>query len=142
MGPISRSAGVTENDLVYIQGSRYSDPVLGWEQSRMVTDLELVNSDNFGKRYENNIFVGDMTSGNLFFLEVNPNRSGLQFDNNPNLANDLVATNQDEISYITVGSGFKGIIDIETGPDGDLYILTYSKSDEGQGALYRITNNY
>jgi hypothetical protein len=75
-------------------------------------------------------------------LEVNPNRSGLQFDNNLNLANDLVATNQDEISYITVGSGFKGITDIERGPDGDLYILTYSRSVEGQGALYRITNNY
>jgi hypothetical protein len=57
-------------------------------------------------------------------LEVNPNRSGLQFDNNPHLANDLVATNQDEISYITVGSGFKGITDIERGSDGDLYILT------------------
>ncbi|KAA2280658.1 MAG: hypothetical protein AB7V56_16090 [Candidatus Nitrosocosmicus sp.] len=75
-------------------------------------------------------------------MEVNPNTSDLQFDNNPKLANDLVATNQDEISYITIGSGFKGITDIETRPDDDLYILTYSRSDEGQGVLYRITNNY
>lgn len=141
MGPISKSVGVTENDLVNIQGSNYADPLFSWEQSRGVTDLEFLKSDNLGKKYENNLFVGDITRGNLFFFEVNENRSGLIFDNNPNIANDLIASNEEELSSITLGSGFKGITDIETGPDGNLYVLTYSRADGGQGALYRISEN-
>ena len=140
MGPIASSAGITENDLVAFQGSKYAEPLLSWEQSRGVTDLEFFKSNSLGQKYENNIFVGDITRGNLFFLEVNENRNGLQFNNNPDIANDLVASTDDEISSITFGSGFKGITDIETGPDGDLYILTYSRADAGAGALYRISS--
>jgi len=138
MGPISSSAGVTENDLVNYPGSHYNDPLLSWEQSRGVTDLEFFKSDNLGKKYENNIFVGDITKGSLFFFKVNENRTGLHFDN-PNIASDLIASDEDEISSITLGSGFKGITDIETGPDGNLYILTYSRADGGQGALYSVS---
>jgi glucose/arabinose dehydrogenase len=46
---------------------------------------------------------------------------------------DLVADNEDELSAITFGTGFEeGITDIETGPDGYLYILSFG------GQLYRI----
>jgi len=45
----------------------------------------------------------------------------------------MVADNRDEISEITFGTGFGGITDIKTGPDGFLYILSY-----GNGSLYRI----
>jgi aldose sugar dehydrogenase len=141
MGPIASSTGITENDLVAVQGSKYADPLLSWEQSRGVTDLEFFKSNGLGQKYENNIFVGDITRGNLFFFEVNENRNGLQFDNNPEIANDLVVSTEDEISSITFGSGFKGITDIETGPEGDLYILTYSRADAGEGALYKISNS-
>ena len=54
---------------------------------------------------------------------------------------DLIATNEDEINSITLGSGSKGITDIETGPDGNLYIITYSRADGGLGGLYRISEN-
>ncbi|MDQ2685602.1 MAG: PQQ-dependent sugar dehydrogenase [Thermoproteota archaeon] len=141
MGPISSSAGVTENDLVNFQGSKYSDPLLSWEQSRGVTDLEFFKSDNLGQKYKNNIFVGDITRGNLFFFKVHENRTGLIFDDDPDIANDLIVSTEDDLSSITLGSGFKGITDIETGPDDDLYILSYSRADGGQGALYRISGN-
>ncbi|HET6589824.1 MAG TPA: PQQ-dependent sugar dehydrogenase [Candidatus Nitrosocosmicus sp.] len=141
MGPFSKSEAITENDLVNFQGSHYSDPLLSWEQSRGITDLEFFKSDYLGQKYANNIFVGDITRGNLFFLQVNENRNGLQFDNEPNIANDHIASSEEEISSITLGTGFKGITDVETGPDGNLYILTYSRADGGQGALYRISEN-
>jgi len=35
---------------------------------------------------------------------------------------DLVADNEEEMSAIALGINFGGIIDIETGPDGFLYI--------------------
>lgn len=141
MGPIASSTGITENDLVAFQGSKYADPLLSWEQSRGVTDIEFFKSNGLGQKYENNIFVGDITRGNIFFFVVNENRNGLEFDNNPDIANDLVVSTEDEISSITFGSGFKGITDLETGPDGDLYILTYSRADAGEGALYKISSN-
>jgi hypothetical protein len=52
---------------------------------------------------------------------------------------DLVADSDDEMSGITLGTGFTGITEIETGPDGNLYILTYDRESEGQGSLLKIT---
>jgi glucose/arabinose dehydrogenase len=46
---------------------------------------------------------------------------------------DQVADNDEELSQIVFGSGFEGgITDIETGPDGFLYVLTFN------GSVYRI----
>lgn len=139
MGPISNSPNVSQDDLVSFNNSKYSDPLLSWEQSRGITDLEFFDSNNFGAKYENNIFVGDITRGNLFFLEVNENRDGIKINNDTNSLNDLVITDENELASIILGTGFKGITDIETGPDGNLYILTYNRAEEGQGALYRIS---
>jgi hypothetical protein len=54
------------------------------------------------------------------------------------LLSDLIADSDDEISAVTFGTGFAGITDIETSPDGNLYILGYERETEGQGSLYRI----
>ena len=51
---------------------------------------------------------------------------------------DLIANSDEEISSVTFGTGFTGITDIETGPDGNLYILTYDRGADGVGGLYRI----
>ena len=134
MGPISRS-NVTQGDLVNFKGSHYSDPVFSWLNSIGVTDIEFLKSSRLGEKYAYNIFVGDINNGNLYYFEVNNTRTGLRFDNpnaQPGLT-DLVADNKDEVSEITFGTGFGGITDIKTGPDGFLYILSY-----GHGAIYRI----
>ena len=54
------------------------------------------------------------------------------------MLSDLVANSDEEISSVTFGTGFTGITDIETGPDGNLYILTFDRGAEGLGSLYRI----
>ena len=58
--------------------------------------------------------------------------------NNPGLS-DLVADTEEESSPVILGTGFGGISDIETGPDGFLYVLTHDR-DTGDGNLYRITS--
>jgi glucose/arabinose dehydrogenase len=132
-GPIERSNMTAENDLVNIlEPSSYTNPVFTWGRSVGVTDIEFYNSANLGDNYTNNIFVGDFNNGNLYFFEVNEDRSGLQFEH-PRLADDLVASNDRQRAAVIFGTGFTGgITDIETGPDGYLYILTYS------GKLYQI----
>ena len=81
--------------------------------------------------------MGDITSGTLFYFKPNADRTGLNLVNDP-LLSDLIADSDDEISAVTFGTGFTGISDIETGPDGDLYVLTYDREAEGLGSLYRI----
>jgi aldose sugar dehydrogenase len=133
MGPIERSDVTSENNLVnFLGSSSYADPVFSWGRTVAVTDIEFYNSDRLGNNYTNNIFVGDFNNGHLYHFEVNGNRSGLQFEN-PRLSDDLVASNERQVAAVIFGTGFiGGISDIETGPDGYLYILTYF------GKLYRI----
>jgi aldose sugar dehydrogenase len=135
MGPISLS-GDTEEDLVNFPGSHYADPLFSWAEPPAVTDIEFLDSSNLGDRYTNNIFVGDINNGNLYFFGVNENRNAIQLDaaQQESGLSDLVVDNEEELSAITFGSGFGGITDIETGPDGFLYVLSYD-----DGIIYRIS---
>jgi aldose sugar dehydrogenase len=152
MGPISRNNSITESDLFNFPGSRYADPVFSWFESIGVTDISFLNSSKLGDKYKNNIFVGDITKGNLYYFEVNENRTGLKFDNDNNSQKssshssspssgllDKVADNKNEVSAITIATGFRGITDIKTGPDGLLYILTFDEKSHGKGKIYKIS---
>ena len=129
MGPIDRSGGTFDN-LKQLEGSHYADPVFSWRQPQGITDIEFLTSTKLGDKYARNIFVGDFNNGNLYFFILNSNRMGLELDNDG--LEDLVADNNGEVETITFGTGFSGITDIETGPDGYLYILTFG------GKIYRI----
>jgi aldose sugar dehydrogenase len=138
MGPISRldiQQPELEEQLVVLEGSRYTDPVFSWEDPVGVTDLEFLNSTALGSEYAYNLFVGDINNGNLYYFELNDNRTGVIFDADDfeeDLA-DQVADDGEELSQIIFGSGFGGgITDIETGTDGFLYVLTFN------GSIYRI----
>jgi aldose sugar dehydrogenase len=131
MGPLGIE-GITAEDLVLFQGSHYADPVFSWLRSEGVTDMEILNSTSLGEEYAYNMFVGDINNGNLYFFTINGNRSGLDLGGIPGLE-DFVANNSEELNAVILGRGFSGgITDIQTGPDGYLYILTFS------GDLYRV----
>jgi glucose/arabinose dehydrogenase len=139
MGPIARTNITVGNDLIIFDGAKYQDPVFSWYVPVGVTDIEFLNSTKLGDKYDGNLFVGDINYGNLYFFEVNEDRTGLTF-RDPRLL-DLVADpvkegEDSELSSLIVGEGFGRITDIETGPDGLLYILTYE-----DGKIYRITKS-
>jgi glucose/arabinose dehydrogenase len=140
MGPLARNIESNISDLVMFNGSHYSDPVFSWHIPIGITDIEFFNSSMLGKKYSNNVFVGDINNGDLYFFKVKANRSGMDTNiagegKNEELLSDKVSDNQDESNKFTVAKGFEGrITDIETGPDGYLYILTYF-----DGKIYRIS---
>jgi aldose sugar dehydrogenase len=145
MGPISRSEE-TEEDLVKFPGSHYADPQFSWSATVAPTDIEFFSSSNLGERYTNNIFVGDITRGNLYLFEINENRDGISLDTSQQQSDlsDLVVDNEDELSAITFGTGFGGITDIETGQDGSLYVLSDEDlitDTEDDGIIYEISSN-
>ena len=126
MGPVSRSSE-GEDSLVMLEGAHYADPVFSWERSRGITDIEFLDSDALGD-YANNVFAGDINGGNLYHFVVNEGRDGLVLDGG---LSDLVGDG-DEPSEVRLGTGFGGITDIETGPGGYLYILSFN------GDIYRL----
>jgi aldose sugar dehydrogenase len=137
MGPASRNKNFSENDLVMLNNSYYSDPKFSWFKPIGVTDLEFYNSTTLGAKFSNNIFIGDINAGDLYFFKIDDNRSGVRIDpltlGHTDLS-DSVADLQDDLSPVLFARGFSGrITDVETGPDGYLYILTYS-----DGRMYRI----
>jgi glucose/arabinose dehydrogenase len=129
MGPLEKNSA-TLNDLVRLEGSYYADPVFSWREAQGLTDLEFFNSTRLGDKYAHNLFAGDINNGNLYFFTLNSDRTGFELSTVE--LEDLVADNDDESEAITFGKGFGGITDIETGPDGYLYILTYD------GSIYRL----
>jgi aldose sugar dehydrogenase len=138
MGPFDRNINNTiRASLVNFTSSHYADPAFSWRYPIGVTDIEFLNSTNLGSKYRNNIFVGDINNGNLYYFEVNDSRTGLVFDqtlySSDDKLTDLVADDTNEGSAITFGTNFGRITDIETGPDGFLYVLSYE-----EGKIYRI----
>jgi glucose/arabinose dehydrogenase len=119
------------------EGSYYADPVLSWKPSLGLTDIEFIESSIYGDRYRNNVLVGDITNGNLYHLKVNDSRTGLVLENSE-IQEDSVVDGDGELDNITLGTGFEGITDIETGPDGFVYLLTFDQDSDGAGSIYRI----
>jgi aldose sugar dehydrogenase len=77
-----------------------------------------------------------ITTANLYFFKLNNDRTGIELDSLQQSAglSDLVVDNNDELSSITIGTGFGNISDIKTSPDGFLYILSFD-----DGNIYRIS---
>ena len=91
-----------------------------------------------GDKYENNLFVGDINNGNIYYFKLNSSRTGFEFEN-PEIDVDRIA-NEEEKDRLVWGKGFDGITDLETGPDGNLYVLSFDESSNGDGKIYRITS--
>ena len=90
--------------------------------------------------------------GNLYFFELNRTRNGIELNTVQQKSglSDFVVNNQEELAAISFGTGFGGITDFETGPDGFLYVLSYYKESESRhlnlslknnGTIYRISSN-
>ena len=110
----------------------YSPPEFIWKDTVGPTSLRFFNSDKFGTKYENDIFVGCFNLGRIFHFDLSEDRTQLSLKG---VLNDKIADNLDELNEITFAEGFDRITDLEIGPDGYLYILTY-KADSVK--VYRI----
>jgi len=111
----------------------YRSPEFVWLQTVAPTALKFLNSTNLGKQYQNDLFVGDYNNGYLYHFKLNQNRTELLLGTK--FSNKIANTPQDAAPFL-FGSGFDGgITDLQVGPDGFLYVLTYS------GSIYRIVPN-
>jgi aldose sugar dehydrogenase len=119
-------------DLVNFEGKgNYSDPEFVWTDTVGPTAIKFFHSDRLGKQYENDVFVSDITQGNIYHFDLDINRTQLVLEG---ALADRVSNNHTENEDIIFGEGFGGISDLEVGPyDGYLYIVSL-----GHGSIYRI----
>ena len=126
MGPASSADEIKA--LVFLSpNSNYSDPEISWLEPTAVTDIEFINSTSLGPDYTNNILVGDNNNGNLYFFKLNDQRNGLEIQ-------DAVIDSEEELNNYILGTGFGSITDIQTGPDGDIYVVSLES-----GSIYKIS---
>jgi aldose sugar dehydrogenase len=130
---LAERAGDIEEDLVDFDGrGRYSDPEFTWQQTVAPTGLDFLDSSALGATYQNDLFVGDYNNGNLYHFDLNADRTQLVLGGD--LA-DRALDPGDEVGDILFGTGFGGITDVEVGPDGYLYVLTFQADG---GSIFRI----
>ena len=119
-------------DLVDFGGhGKYSAPEFTWNNTIGPTALIFLTTDKIGPEYKDDIFVSDIIYGNIYHFKLDNERTG--FILNGSIA-DKVSDSDQEINQLIFGSGFGGITDMEVGPDGFLYVLSY-----GNGMLYRVS---
>jgi len=115
----------------------YSDPEFVWNQTVGVTDIELFNSDKLGEQYKNDMFVASIVDGNLYRFKLNEDRTELVLCG---VLADRIASKPIEKEQSVIAHGI-GITDIETSPDGYLYlsaIKEYYPDFDGSGTVYKV----
>ena len=119
-------------DLVDFGGyGKYSAPEFTWNNTIGPTALIFLTTDKIGQEYENDIFVSDVKYGNIYHFKLNNERTGFILNGS---ITDKVTDSDQEMNQLIFGTGFGGITDMEVGPDGYLYVLSF-----GKGMLYRIS---
>ncbi len=108
----------------------YSDPEFTWKEVVVPVGLAFGNFHQTDK-YDNSLFVGDCSKGNLYRFELNQDRDGFEFLNSD--LKDKLVNEDDSMEELVIGTGFRCLTDIESGPDGFLYLITH-----GERTIYRI----
>ena len=127
--------------LFVLPGSRYSDPEFSWKYAVAPAGIGFMGSWGLGPKYIGDLFVGaartTLADGYLFRFKLTGNRQKLVV-NDPRLI-DRVADNLGkfditESESLVFGEKFGIGTDIQTGPNGNLFVVSLSN-----GAVYEIS---
>ncbi|HWP31175.1 MAG TPA: PQQ-dependent sugar dehydrogenase, partial [Fimbriimonadales bacterium] len=138
MGPDARNATYGSNnytsydadDLVYLTGSHYQDPVFSWLESLGITGIVFLDSYKFQPAEKNNVLISDFNLAQLYYFKMNDARDGFVLTGG---AADGVADSPSERDINRVGTGWGHVSDLHIGKDGYLYVTGILT-----GTVYRI----
>ena len=135
-GEIRGQAVVSDREPV----SHYSDPEFSWKFEVSPAAVGFMSGRALGPQYQGDMFVGSartlLLGGQLFRFNLTGNRRKIGVDD-PRL-NDRVADNLNkfditESESLLFGTNFGVATDIQTGPNGNLFVVSLS-----DGAVYEI----
>jgi len=126
--------------MFMLPGAQYVDPEFSWKYALAPSPIGFVRGRALGPQFEGDLFVGasrtTLLNGFLFRFKLTPDRQHFSFTD-PRLA-DRVADNVDkfdqtESESLIAGKDFGITTDIQTGPNGNLFVVSLSN-----GAVYEI----
>jgi aldose sugar dehydrogenase len=138
---IAESPAEALSRLFMLPGAHYSAPEMSWKFEVAPGGIGFVNGRGLGPQFDGDLFVGAarafLEGGHLFRLNLTGNRQKIAVDD-PRLE-DRVADNLHkweitESESLLVGRNFGIGTDIQTGPNGHLYVVSLSN-----GAIYEIS---
>jgi glucose/arabinose dehydrogenase len=127
---------VPQNPADFKGSGNYSTPEFTWNQTVGVTTVKFFDSNKYGSNFKNDIFIATFNGGLIYHFDLNGQRNQLLLKGP---LTDKVANNDAEMNNTIFAQDFGpiGISDLEVGPDGYLYVLTYGQNS----AIYRIVPN-
>jgi glucose/arabinose dehydrogenase len=137
---IADSPGEALLRLFALPGARYSDPEFSWKWEVAPGGLGFLNSGALGPQFSGNMFLGAATpalaGGYLFRFTLSGNRRQIATDDprlQDRVADNLAKHEITESESLLFGRNFGVATDIQTGPNGNLFVLSLSR-----GTLYEI----
>ena len=135
-GEIRGQLDVLDRDPV----SHYNDPELAWKYEVAPGGLGFIKSRALGRNYQGNLVVGAarplLGEGHLFRLELTKSRHRIMVRDErlkDRVADNVAKYDLTESESLLFGTGFGISTDIQSGPNGNLYVVSLSA-----GAIYEI----
>jgi hypothetical protein len=126
--------------LFMLPGAKFIEPAFSWKWEVAPGGIGFVNSSALGPQFQNDLFMGAATpildGGYLFHFNLTGNRRKIAVDDprlQDRVADNLAKHEITESESLLIGRDFGVTTDIETGPNGNLYVVSLT-----QGTVYEI----
>jgi glucose/arabinose dehydrogenase len=137
---IADTPGEALSRLFMLPGAHYSDPELSWKWEVAPAGLGFVKGRGLGPQFAGDLFMGagtaNLAGGYLFHFNLTGNRRQVGVDDprlEDRVADNLAKHEGTESESLLIGRDFGIATDIETGPNGNLFVVSLSN-----GELYEI----
>ena len=126
--------------LFMLPGAHYSAPELAWKFEVAPGGIGFLSSRALGPQYRNDLFVGGarpfLEGGHVFRLNLTGNRQKVGVDDprlEDRVADNLHKWELTESESLLFGRNFGVVTDVQTGPNGNLYLVSLSN-----GVVYEV----
>ena len=126
--------------MFMLAGAQYVDPEFSWKYATAPAGIGFVKGRGLGPQYEGDLLVGasrtTLLNGFLFRFKFTANRQHFAFTDSrleDRVADNVDKFDQTESESLVIGRDFGVATDIETAPNGNVYVVSLSN-----GAVYEI----
>jgi aldose sugar dehydrogenase len=126
--------------LFMLPGAQFKDPELSWKFDVAPAGIGFITGGGLGREYENHLFLGGartfLEGGHLFHFSLTDDRRNIRVGDprlEDQVADNLCKWDITESESLLFGRNFGVGTDIQTGPNGNLFVISSSN-----GAIYEI----
>lgn len=126
--------------LFMLPGATYRDPEFSWKWEVAPGGIGFVHGRGLGPQFQNDLFMGAaipaLEGGYLFHFNLTGNRQKIAVDDprlEDRVADNLAKHEITESESLLIGRNFGTVTDIETGPNGNLFVVSLT-----HGTIYEI----